>query len=366
MRDSIIPRCSVASTGFPCRSLSSLLFSTIGMSTESLVFFLEHKDETYPILKDFINLVENQLNKKLKAIRCDNGTEFKNLHMTKLCGYKGIKREYSNARTPQQNGVAEKKNKTLIEATRTMLADFKLPTMFWTEAVELLVIHSKPFGCHVTILNTSDHLGGKVTFGGGEGRITGKGKIRTPTLDFENVYYVKELQQFNLFSISQICDKKNQVLFTDTECLVLSKDFKFLDENMVVLKVPRKQNLYTINLNDLCPRGNLACLVAHAIVDESIKWHRRMGHVNYKNMNRLVKGKLVRGLPPKLFKHVHTCVVCCKSKRHKASYKVINAVSSIFDPLQLLHMDLFGPIFIRSIDHKYYCLVITDNYRRFC
>nr|GFB18524.1 putative ribonuclease H-like domain-containing protein [Tanacetum cinerariifolium] len=82
--------------------------------------------------------------------------------------------------------------------------------------------------------------GGKVTFGGGEGRITGKGTIRTPTLDFKNVYYVKELQQFNLFSISQICDKKNRVLFTDTECLVLSKDFKLPDDSMVVLKVPRK------------------------------------------------------------------------------------------------------------------------------
>ncbi|GKD50311.1 hypothetical protein Tco_1279287 [Tanacetum coccineum] len=98
--------------------------------------------------------------------------------------------------------------------------------------------------------------GGKVTFGGGEGRITGKGTIKTPILDFENVYYVKELQQFNLFSISQICDKKNRVLFTDTDCLVLSKDFKLPDECMVVLRVPRKHNLYTINLNNLSPRGS--------------------------------------------------------------------------------------------------------------
>ncbi|GJZ75526.1 putative ribonuclease H-like domain-containing protein [Tanacetum coccineum] len=132
--------------------------------------------------------------------------------------------------------------------------------------------------------------GGKVTFGGGEGRITGKGTIRTPTLDFENVYYVKELQQFNLFSISQICDKKNRVLFTDTDCLVLSKDFMLPDESMVVLRVPRKHNLYTINLNNLSPRGNLACLLSKASVDESVKWHKRMGHVNYKNMNKLVKG----------------------------------------------------------------------------
>nr|GEU75297.1 putative ribonuclease H-like domain-containing protein [Tanacetum cinerariifolium] len=146
----------------------------------------EHKDETYPILKDFINLVENQLNKKVKAIRCDNGTDFKNAYMIDLCGSKGIKREYSNPRTPQQNRVAERKNKTLIEAAKTMLADSKLPTMFWIEAVRTAcyvlnrvlvtsphnktpyalltgnipsVSHFKPFGCHVTILNISDHLG---------------------------------------------------------------------------------------------------------------------------------------------------------------------------------------------------------------
>nr|GEZ14870.1 ribonuclease H-like domain-containing protein [Tanacetum cinerariifolium] len=150
----------------------------------------------------------------------------------------------------------------------------------------------------------------------------------------------------------------------DTECLVLSKDFKLPNKSLVVLSVPRKHNLYTINLNNLCPMGNLACLVAHASVDESVKWHRRMGHVNYKNMNRLAKGNLVRGLPPKLFKNYHTCVACYKGKQHKASYKAINVVSSIYEPLQLLHMDLFGPTSIRSIDHKYYCLVITDDYSR--
>ncbi|GJU08355.1 putative ribonuclease H-like domain-containing protein [Tanacetum coccineum] len=83
-------------------------------------------------------------------------------------------------------------------------------------------------------------------------------------------------------------------------------------------------------------------------------------------MNRLVKGDLVRGLPPKLFKNDHTCIACCKGKQHKASYKTITAVSSISEPLQLLHMDLFGPTSIRSIDHKYYCLVITDDYNKFC
>ncbi|GKB50637.1 putative ribonuclease H-like domain-containing protein, partial [Tanacetum coccineum] len=70
-----------------------------------------------------------------KKTRCDNGTEFKNREMIEFYGLKGIKREYSNARTPQQNGVAERKNRTLIEAARTMLADSFLPNTFWAEAV---------------------------------------------------------------------------------------------------------------------------------------------------------------------------------------------------------------------------------------
>ncbi|GJR70712.1 ribonuclease H-like domain-containing protein [Tanacetum coccineum] len=105
--------------------------------TKNKVLFTDKEclDETYGILKDFITFIENQLTKKVKAIRCDNGTEFKNSNLIELCGSKGIRRDYSNARTPQQNGVAERKNRTLIEAARTMLADSKLPTMFWTEAV---------------------------------------------------------------------------------------------------------------------------------------------------------------------------------------------------------------------------------------
>nr|GFC24691.1 ribonuclease H-like domain-containing protein [Tanacetum cinerariifolium] len=73
--------------------------------------------------------------------------------------------------------------------------------------------------------------GGTVTFGGGDGKITEKGTIRTSKLHFKNVYYVEELQNFNLFSVSQICDKKNKVLFTNYECLVLTKEFQLPDES---------------------------------------------------------------------------------------------------------------------------------------
>nr|GEX86203.1 putative ribonuclease H-like domain-containing protein [Tanacetum cinerariifolium] len=93
------------------------------------------KDETSGILKTFITSIENQINHMVKIIRCDNGTEFKNSKMNQFYQMKWNKREFSIVGIPQQNGVAERKNRTLIEAARTMLADLLLPTTFWAEAV---------------------------------------------------------------------------------------------------------------------------------------------------------------------------------------------------------------------------------------
>ncbi|GKB81840.1 ribonuclease H-like domain-containing protein [Tanacetum coccineum] len=151
-----------------------------------------------------------------------------------------------------------------------------------------------------------DFNGGPVSFGGSKGYITGKGKIKTGKLDFEDVCFVKELQHFNLFSMSKICDKKNKVLFTDSECLLLSLEFKLPNENQFLLRIPRQNNMYSFNLENIIPFGG---------------------------------------------------------KQHKASCKA-KTVSSISQPLQLLHMDLFGPTSVRSLNHKTYCLVITDDFSR--
>ncbi|GJZ59486.1 ribonuclease H-like domain-containing protein [Tanacetum coccineum] len=88
---------------------------TDDFSRFSWVFFLATKDETSGILKTFISEIENQLDYKVKVIRSDNETEFKNSVMNQFCEMKGIKREFSVARTPQQNGVPERRNRTLIE-----------------------------------------------------------------------------------------------------------------------------------------------------------------------------------------------------------------------------------------------------------
>ncbi|GJW47625.1 ribonuclease H-like domain-containing protein [Tanacetum coccineum] len=118
-----------------------------------------------------------------------------------------------------------------------------------------------------------------------------------------------------------MCDKKNKVLFTDTKCLMLSPDFMLPDENQVLLRVPKQNNMYSFNLENVVPTEGLACLIVKATVDESNKWHRRLGHVNFKNLNKLVKGNLIRGLPSKIFQNDHTCVACQKGKQHKASWK---------------------------------------------
>ncbi|GKA10937.1 ribonuclease H-like domain-containing protein [Tanacetum coccineum] len=162
------------------------------------------------------------------------------------------------------------------------------------------------------------------------------GKVRTGKLDFEDVYFVKELK-FNILSVSQMCDKKNSVLFTKTECLVLSSDFKLLDESQVLLKVPRHDNMYSFDLKNVVPSGGLTCLFAKATIDKSNLWHRRLGHINFKTMNKLLRGNLVRGLPSKLFENDHTYVACQKGK----------------------------PTSVRSINHKIYCLVVTDDFSRF-
>ncbi|GJV96962.1 retrovirus-related pol polyprotein from transposon TNT 1-94 [Tanacetum coccineum] len=178
--------CLVLSTDFKLLDESQVLLK-VPRHDNMYSFDLKNIVPSRGILsKTFITGIENQINHNVKIIRCDNGTEFKNNDMNQFCGMKGIKREFSVARTPQQNKVAKRKNRTLIEADKTMLADSLLPTTFWAKVVntacyvqnrvlvtkphnktpyELLhgrppsISFMRPFGCPMTILNTIDPLG---------------------------------------------------------------------------------------------------------------------------------------------------------------------------------------------------------------
>nr|GEV90507.1 hypothetical protein [Tanacetum cinerariifolium] len=165
-----------------------------------------------------------------------------------------------------------------------------------------------------------------------------------------NITYLSEFEEINggyvafggiekvVRSQAKMCDKKNSVLFTYTECIVLSSNFKLPDENHVLLRVTRENNMYNVDLKNIVPSGDLTCLFANATLYE--------------------------GLPLKVFKNNHTCVACKNGKKHRASCKT-KPVSSVSQPLQRLHIDLFGPTFVKSLNKKSYCLVVTDDYSRF-
>nr|GEX84696.1 ribonuclease H-like domain-containing protein [Tanacetum cinerariifolium] len=114
--------------------------------------------------------------------------------------------------------------------------------------------------------------------------------------------------------------KLNNVLFNDSKCIMLGRDFKLLDDANVLFRTTRQHNMYSIDLNNIVPYKDLTCLVAKASADECMLWHRRLGHLNFKTMNRLVRHNIVRGLPSKYFEDDHTCTACLKRKQHKASW----------------------------------------------
>nr|GEV08328.1 retrovirus-related Pol polyprotein from transposon TNT 1-94 [Tanacetum cinerariifolium] len=259
--------------------------------------------------------------------------------MNQFCKMKGIKREFSVARTPQQNGVVKRKNRTLIEDARTMLADSKSLTTFWAEVVNIVCYVQN----RVLVIKPHNKTPYELFLGLGYNAVpppyTGnfmplKPNLVYPSLDdfvdvnksvnesvvekptvesnepktarkedgapiikdwvFERVQLpsekisksaggktslelLSEGTKFNLFSVSQMCNKKNSALFNDTACVVVSPNFKLTDESHVLLKVPRKDNMYSVDLKNVVP-GGLTCLFTKSTSEESNLWHRRLGH----------------------------------------------------------------------------------------
>jgi transposase InsO family protein len=99
------------------------------------VFFLQEKSQTQETLKGFLRRVQNEFGLRIKKIRSDNGTEFKNSQIEGFLEDESIKHEFSSPYTPQQNGVVERKNRTLLDMARTMLDEYKTPDRFWAEAI---------------------------------------------------------------------------------------------------------------------------------------------------------------------------------------------------------------------------------------
>ncbi|KAI3695228.1 hypothetical protein L1987_78220 [Smallanthus sonchifolius] len=148
------------------------------------------------------------------------------------------------------------------------------------------------------------------------------------------------------------------------ECFVLSPGLSKPPPEKILLAAQRKENLFVLDMNEVTPSGSVSCFLSKASVDESALWHRRLSNVNIKTINKLVKDNLARGLPDKEFQLEDHCIACLKGKQHKSSHKP-KTLNTNDTPLQLLHMDLFGPTNIMSMGKNSYCLVITDDYTRF-
>jgi len=108
-------------------------------SRKTWIYFLKKKDEVFPWFRHFKALIENQTENKIKILRTDNGTEYESNEFHDFCKEAGIKRETTTPYTPEQNGVAKRKNRTIMEAVRAMLHDQSLPKFLWAEVANIAV-----------------------------------------------------------------------------------------------------------------------------------------------------------------------------------------------------------------------------------
>ena len=213
-------------------------------------------------------------------------------------------------------------------------------------------------GDRALLSNVIERAGPVVTFGdNSKGKTEGYGCLEAGNVIIEDVSVVKGLKH-NLLSISQFCDKGFNVNFNKEICQISHKK----DEKPALQGV-RKGNLFIANLNS-GNKDEVNCFYARASSDESWLWHKKLSHLNFKIMNSLVKRELVRGLPQMEFTQEGLCEACKKGKSKKATHRSTNT-STITEPLQLLHMDLFGPVNIMSMSKKKYALVIVDDYSKY-
>ncbi|KAL8108004.1 hypothetical protein AgCh_024432 [Apium graveolens] len=203
-----------------------------------------------------------------------------------------------------------------------------------------------------------EKAGPGVFYGDGNmGKTLGYGNINLGNVIIEKVALISGLKH-NLLSVNQICDRGYHVDFFEEHCEVVSKSIgKF------VLKGYRHGNIYEVKLSTSSD-VSVICLLSRTSIEESWDWHKKLSHLNFSNINELVKKDLVRGLPKSVFAPDGLCDSCQKAKQRKSSFKS-KTESSIFEPYHLLHVDLFGLVNVTSIVKKKYAMVIVDEFIRY-
>ncbi|GJT24692.1 retrovirus-related pol polyprotein from transposon TNT 1-94 [Tanacetum coccineum] len=198
---------------------------------------------------------------------------------------------------------------------------------------------------------------GTVRFGNDQfAPILGYGDLVQGNITIKRVYYVEGLNH-NLFSVGQFCDADLEVAFRKSTCFV--RDLQGND----LLTGNRGTDLYTISLQETTSSTPI-CLMAKASPTQAWLWHRRLSHLNFDYINLLSKKDVVIGLPKLKYVKDQLCSSCEVSKAKRSSFKS-KTVPSSKGRLNLLHMDLCGPMRVASINGKKYILVIVDDYSRY-
>ncbi|GJS22230.1 integrase, catalytic region, zinc finger, CCHC-type containing protein [Tanacetum coccineum] len=198
---------------------------------------------------------------------------------------------------------------------------------------------------------------GTVRFGNNNfAAITGYGDYIQGNITICHVYYVEGLGH-NLFSVGQFCDGDLEVAFRSKTCYVRNL------EGDDLLTGGRESNLYTLFISDMAASSPV-CIMSKATSTKSWLWHRRLSHLNFGTINDLTRLDLVDGLPKFKYGKDHLCFACERGKSKKASHP-LKLVPSDHSKLELLHMDLCGPMRVASINGKKYILVIVDDYSRY-
>jgi len=159
----------------------------------------------------------------------------------------------------------------------------------------------------------------------------------------------------SLLSISQLCDRGYNITFEPEQCIIADSE-----STEIVFVGKRVSNFYMLNVSSIIP--SMKCMLSQD--DESWLWHRRLAHIDIRHLNRIASKDLVIGLPKLKFERNRLYEACQKDKQTKSSFKLINVVLTT-RPLELLHMDLFGPSRTKSLGGNYYDLIIVDDYSRF-
>nr|GEW77647.1 hypothetical protein [Tanacetum cinerariifolium] len=186
--------------------------------------------------------------------------------------------------------------------------------------------------------------------------ILGYGDLVQGAVTIKRVYYVEWLNH-NLFSVGQFCDANLEVAFRKSTCYI--RDLKGND----LLTISRRTDLYSVTLQDTSS-PNPICLMAKATSSQAWLWHHRLSHLKFDTINLLSKNDIMIGLPKLKFIKDHLCSSCELGKAKRKSFQSKTTLSSK-RRLQLLHMDLCGPMRVASINGKKYVLVIVDDYSRY-